>query len=171
MRFSRFLIAGSAIGVVAACTAMPRVDLQAESSAIRELDRGWLAAFTAKDLDAAMSYFAPTAILMPGDSPVIVGEAAIREWFERWLPNPAVSTSFVPEVVEVAASGDLAYDRGVFHSMVETPEGILEVTGKYLIIWRKIGGEWKAMIDISNSDSAEPRLRKREDSDTAKRNR
>ncbi len=158
MRFFRFLIVVSAALVVAACATIPRVDLQAESAAIRKLDREWLAAFTAKDIDAAMSYFAPTAVLMPANSPAIIGQGPIREWFALWLPDPNVSTSFSPAVVEVAESGDLAYDRGTFHSVVETAEGRVEVTGKYLIIWKKIDGEWKAMIDISNSDSAEPRF-------------
>lgn len=134
------------------CSSATRVDTAAEARAIRELSRQWLAEFTAKDLDAVMTYYAPDAIQMPANGPSIVGKEAIRAWYELWLPNPDITTTFQPEVIEVAASGDLAYDRGVYHFKMETPNGPIEDHGKYLIVWQKIDGEWKALADISNSD-------------------
>jgi hypothetical protein len=33
------------------------------------------------------------------------------------------------------------------------PKGkVLTDTGKYVVVWRKVGGEWKAAADIFNSD-------------------
>jgi ketosteroid isomerase-like protein len=143
-------IATTSLGV--GCTAPP------EAAAIREQDRAWDAAFATKDIDAAVSYFAPAAILMPAHAPAVVGQEAIREWLESWLPNPDVTSTFAPEHVEVAASGDLAYDRGTYHFTMETPQGRIEDEGKYLIVWKKLDGTWKAVMDISNSNLPRPAL-------------
>ncbi len=153
MTASRFLFTCiTLILLLTGCASVPRVDTEAEAQAIRELSRQWLAVFTAKDIDATMTYYAPGAIQMPANSPSLVGKESIRDWYELWLPNPAVTSTFEPEIIEVAASGDLAYDRGVYHFSMETPEGTIEDHGKYLIIWKKIDGQWKTLLDISNSN-------------------
>ena len=41
----------------------------------------------------------------------------------------------------------MALDRGTYR--------LGEDTGKYVVVWRKIGGEWKAAADIFNSDKPE----------------
>ena len=140
------------------CTAAPSVDVNAEMLEIRELDRQWLVAFTEKDIEGAMQFFASDAVLMPAHTPSIVGKESIQAWFESWLPNPEISSTFVPDEVVVAASGDLAYDRGTYEFTMNTPEGRVRDSGKYLIVWKIIDGEWKAIIDISNSDLASPEL-------------
>lgn len=80
------------------------------------------------------------------------GHEAIREWFGAWLPDPNVTNSFKPEVIEVVASGELAYERGTYEFAIGTEAGRIEDIGRYLVIWKKIEGEWKAAVDISNSD-------------------
>ncbi len=137
-------------------TRTPRVDTRAEANAIRELDRRWQAAVAARDIEATLSFYAPDAVEMPANTPTIVGQEAIRKWFESWLLDPNVSNTFSPEVIEVAASGDLAYDRGTYQFAMDTPEGRVEDVGKYVLIWKKIDGEWKAIADISNSDKPLP---------------
>ncbi|HSS44188.1 MAG TPA: nuclear transport factor 2 family protein [Thermoanaerobaculia bacterium] len=67
-----------------------------------------------------------------------------------------VSVSFSPEVVEAAGSGDIAYDRGTYHFAVDGPTGRTEDVGKYLTVWRKIGGEWRVIADTANSDKPCP---------------
>jgi len=150
--------------LIAGCAAPPGVDLNAEALNIRELDRQWLAAFQEKDMEGAVRFFARDAVLMPAHTPAIVGREQILAWFESWLQNPTVSSTFAPDVVEVAASGDLAYDRGTYHFTSDTAEGRVADSGKYLIVWKMIDGEWKAIFDISNSDLASPELSPLEDS-------
>ncbi|MCP4573708.1 MAG: SgcJ/EcaC family oxidoreductase [bacterium] len=142
----------SSILLLAACSSEPPVDTVAEAQVIREVSREWSAAFAVKDLDAIMSYYAPDALQMPANSPSIQGKEAIRAWYELWLPNPDVTSTFAPDVIEVAVSGDLAYDRGTYHFKLDTPDGTVEDRGTYLIVWKKIDGEWKTLADMSNSD-------------------
>lgn len=148
---SALLVAAVAVGLIS-CGGGSQVDVQAEEEAIRALDRQWQAAVDAKDVRAAAAFFAPDGIQMPANGPMIVGREGIEAWFSEWLVAPEVSNSFEPDVIEVAASGDLAYDRGTYRFVLDSPDGRIEDVGKYVVVWRKIDGEWKAVLDISNSD-------------------
>jgi len=134
------------------CQRTPQADVQQEATAIRALSRQWQAAVDARDLDACLEFYAPGAIEMQPNAPAIVGLPAIRAWFETGLLQPGITNSFAPDTIEVAASGDLAYDRGTYRFAMETPGGRVEDVGKYLMVWKKIDGEWKVILDISNSD-------------------
>lgn len=54
--------------------------------------------------------------------------------------------SFGPDRIEVAASGDLAVERGAYQSPTDE--------GRYVTVYRKVGGAWKVAADMSVSMSA-----------------
>lgn len=124
----------------------------AEADLIREFDRRWQTAMAAKDVATIIDLYAPQAIQMPANAPRIEGRDAIREWMTAWLLTPNSTASFEVEEIEVAESGDIAYDRGSYKFVTETPQGRTEDVGKYLTIWKKIGGNWRVYIDTDNSD-------------------
>jgi len=39
---------------------------------------------------------------------------------------------------------------------MKTPRGRIEDKGTYVMIWKKIDGEWKVIVDISNSGKPIP---------------
>lgn len=157
MKRASFLCTLLATGLAAlACGSAPQVDTEAEKAAIAESNRKWLAAVEAKDIEACVSFYAPDAVEMQPGMPALVGREAIREWFEAWLPDTSVSNAFFPERTEVAASGDVAYDRGTYRFTGSTPDGPIEDVGKYLVIWKKIDGDWKVVASTSNSDLPQP---------------
>ncbi len=68
------------------------------------------------------------------------------------MQTPGFDLTFVPEQIIVSSSGDMALDRGTYRLAV-APNGTAQTdTGKYVVVWRKVGGEWKAAADIFNSD-------------------
>ena len=68
------------------------------------------------------------------------------------MHTPGFDLTFVPEGIIVSGSGDMALDRGTY-SLTVAPGGSTQTdTGKYVVVWRKIGGDWKAAADIFNSD-------------------
>ncbi len=137
--------------VVTGCSQTKVVDVEAENAAIRELGRQWRDAVTANDFDAILGFYAETAMEMPANTPIADGHQAIRAWYESWL-TAEVTNIWTTEVIEVTASGDLAYERGTYNFSMNTPDGPIEDVGKYVLIWKKIDGKWKAVADISNSD-------------------
>ena len=143
------LLALSTVG--GGCSQREVVDIEAETAAIREMGRQWRDALVANDFDAILGFYAETAMEMPANTPIALGHQAIRAWYESWLTAGVVNI-WTTEVIEVAASGDLAYERGTYDFSMDTPDGSIEDVGKYVLIWKKIAGQWKAIVDISNSD-------------------
>ncbi len=46
----------------------------------------------------------------------------------------------------------MALDRGTY-TLTVAPAGTTQTdTGKYVVLWSKIGGDWKAVADIFNSN-------------------
>jgi len=141
--------------VLTGCNRSPVVDIRAEAEAINKIEDQWTAAILAKDIDKIMSIFAPDAVVMNANMPACIGTQAIRESQESWFVDTTVlhgTFESAIDTIEVSASGDLAYVRGNSRLSISTPNGIVEETDKWITIYRKINGEWKAIIDIWNTD-------------------
>lgn len=135
------------------CNQTPTVDTQAEAEKIRQIDREYDAAVRAKDLEKSMSYYAANVFQMPPDAPALRGYGEIYKVNKYFLENPNfLFSTFAPDTIEVAASGELAYDRGTSRLIIKTPKGRIENVGKYVAIWKKIDGQWKITEEIFNYD-------------------
>lgn len=148
----RFTVPTLLVFLLCGCARAPRVDTESEANAIRALSKAWLAADQARDVDRALSFYADDAVELASNTPLVVGKEAIRAWYESWLPKPELSLSFATAAVEVAPSGEVAWERGTYEFTTETHEGKQVDTGKYLTVWKKVGGVWKVAADMANSD-------------------
>jgi len=83
-----------------------------ELKAIREMYSAWAKAFEAKDVDRICSYFAEDFVIPYGDS--LRDKKWYREFLEKLVSEGAAWTMFLPERLEVSASGDLAYAVGYY---------------------------------------------------------
>lgn len=123
-----------------------------DEQAIRgQVDR-WLQLVKAKDAAAIAALYADDGAVMPPNGPIGKGHAAIQKIWASLMQTPGFDLSFAPEQIIVSSSGDMALDRGTYKLAV-APKGTTQTdTGKYVVVWRKIGSEWKAAADIFNSD-------------------
>jgi uncharacterized protein (TIGR02246 family) len=128
------------------------IDAGADEQAIRgEVDH-WLELVKAKDAAAIAGLYAEDGAVMPPNAPIGKGRAAIQQTWASLMHTPGFDLTFVPEQIIVSSSGDMALDRGTYKLAI-APNGTAQTdTGKYVVVWRKIGGEWKAAADIFNSD-------------------
>ena len=127
------------------------VDRQADERAIRELDRQWVAAVTARDLDRTAGFYAPTGLFMMPNAPQVSGTGVRAAWSQIFsLPN--VALSFAPTSIRVSPDGMMAYDVGTYSFAFDGPQGRVQDRGKYLVVWEKINGQWKVAADMFNSD-------------------
>ncbi|WP_347716685.1 DUF4440 domain-containing protein, partial [Sphingomonas sp.] len=75
-----------------------------------------------------------------------------QQTWASMMRTPGFGLTFVPEQIVVSSSGDMALDRGTY-SLTIAPDGTTQTdTGKYVVVWRKIGREWKVAADIFNSN-------------------
>ena len=136
------------LGMAAAAT--PK---QAED-AIRAQDAAWEAAVRMKDLEKTVAFYSDDAAALAAGHPVAVGKDAIRKEWQRILTVPQLDLHWQPVHIEVARSGDIAYDVGTVHSTsVDAKGNKVDYVGKYVVVWKKDAtGEWRVAVDISNSD-------------------
>ncbi|WP_155264049.1 YybH family protein [Sphingomonas segetis] len=128
------------------------VDIGAEEQAIRgQVDR-WAQLVKAKDAAGIAKLYTDDGAVMPPNGPIAKGPAAIEKTWASMMQTPGFDLTFTPEQIVVSSSGDMALDRGTY-SLKAAPKGTAQTdTGKYVVVWRKIAGEWKAAADIFNSD-------------------
>jgi ketosteroid isomerase-like protein len=67
---------------------------------------------------------------------------------------PGFALSFAPTKIEVAKSGDLAYDLGTFELKTNDTQGnAVNQIGKYVVVWKKQSNkEWKVILDMFSTD-------------------
>jgi uncharacterized protein (TIGR02246 family) len=120
--------------------------------AIRRVADAYTAAMLAGDAAAAAAVYGDDAVEMPPGVPPIRGRAAIEQYF-RGVFGGCRFTAFTLSHTEARASGDVAFVTGVSRATV-TPNGGPPVTedGKYLVVLKRAGGEWKVAYSIHNSD-------------------
>ena len=128
------------------------VDPGAGEQAVRgQVDR-WLHLVKAKDAAGIAELYAEDGAVMPPNAPIGKGRTAIQHIWASLMQTPGFGLTFVPEQILLSSSGDMALDRGTY-SLTVAPNGTtLTETGKYVVVWRKIGREWKVAADIFNSD-------------------
>ena len=139
-------------GSDAATESTADVDAGAEEQAIRaQVDR-WHELMKVGDAAGVADLYTADGAVMPPNAPIGKGREAILATWSALLKTPGFGLQITPEEIVVASSGDMALDRGTYRLTV-APDGKPQVdTGKYVVVWRKIGGEWKAAADIINSD-------------------
>ena len=128
------------------------VDTAADEKAIRGAVDHWLQLVKAKDAATIADLYTEDGAVMPPNGPIGKGRDAIQKTWASMMGTPGFDLTFSPEQIIVSSSGDMALDRGTYKLAI-APNGTAKTdTGKYVVVWRKVGGEWKAAADIFNSD-------------------
>jgi len=134
--------------------AEPPDNRAAEEAAIRASIEAWSASAQAKDAAKFASFYTADGILMLERMPNLEGPAAIEEAHAAMMQDPNFDLSFAADHVEVARSGDLAYETGAYTMTMSDPEGKPATqTGHYTVVWKKdAAGTWKVAVDVPVSD-------------------
>ena len=126
----------------------------ADEAAIRAASQEWSNAASSRDLEKAVSFYADDATYNPPGAPLASGKDAIRKVWTNIVAIPGGNLSWTSAKVEVARSGDLAYDTGAYTLTKNDASGKQVTTkGKYVVVWKKqADGKWKVIEDIDNPD-------------------
>jgi uncharacterized protein (TIGR02246 family) len=126
----------------------------ADETAIRAASAAWSHAATAKDLDKAVSFYAADALILPDRAPALKGNENIRKNWAPLLVLPGPGLSWQTDSLDIARSGDLAYETGAYNFVTTDKQGkSTDYKGKYLVIWKKqSNGSWKVAVDTDNRD-------------------
>lgn len=133
--------------------AAPPDTRKADEAAIRAAVVDWSKAAQAKDLDKSVAPYAEDGAYLADKGALVKGKNSIRLVWKDLLATPGATLSFATDTVEVARSGDIAYEYGTYNVVTEQKKGKpKEEKGKYVTIWKKQkDGSWKVAVDIDNT--------------------
>lgn len=89
------------------------------------------------------------AKIFPNNMKILEGKDIIKYWT---LPE-GISTSYHKITQsEITITKDTAYDYGYYEGKTKNSKGEEKTWGgKYVIVWKKINGDWKMYLDIWNN--------------------
>ena len=129
------------------------LDKEAARADIMRSDSAWTRHFMAKNVDSLMMLYAPDAVSMSEGSKAVRGTNDIRTAYvaavKGNMRNPTINFGGI----EFSDDGTMAYDHGSFSATMDGPKGKpINASGDFLNVWKKVGGRWVMVAEISNSD-------------------
>ena len=128
---------------------------ESEKDGISSRTQEWFAIEAQRDMEASLSFMTSDVIIHAAGAPAIVGLDAARALYEEFFKIPFVDLEFLPREIEIAESGELAYDAGPFNYVFDGDDGATRTPAKSLVIWRRVDSEWKC-VALAFTGSAPP---------------
>jgi uncharacterized protein (TIGR02246 family) len=119
----------------------------AQKAAIEAANAKWVELFNKGDFAGVASLYTEDATAFPPGSGMVKGRAAIGAMWKGMadqVGNPELTTLDVKRLGRSAVR-EIGYFR--LKTKGPTPK---EVTGKYVVVWEKVGKSWKLATDIWN---------------------
>jgi uncharacterized protein (TIGR02246 family) len=119
----------------------------AQKAEIDAVNAKWMAFFSKGDFAGVASLYTDDATAFPPGSSMVKGRAAIEAMWKRLaeqISDPKVTTLDVKPLGPSAAR-----EIGTFSLKTKGPTP-QDVSGKYVVVWERIGSEWKLSADIWN---------------------
>ena len=105
-------------------------------------------AYNKGDAEGVASFYTADAVLMPPGASVVNGVPAATGLWQSMMDSGLAQVDLIDE--EIIGYDDTAINRGRFVGF--DAEGTQIATGKYMIYWKRVDGEWKLHFDIWNLD-------------------
>ncbi|HEY2125191.1 MAG TPA: SgcJ/EcaC family oxidoreductase [Chthoniobacterales bacterium] len=119
----------------------------AQKAKIEAVNAKWIEFFNKGDFAGVASLYTTDATAFPPGSAMVQGAAAIGAMWKslaEQASDPKITT------VDVKPLGpSAAREIGTFSLKTKGPTP-QEVTGKYVVVWEKVGNDWKLAADIWN---------------------
>jgi uncharacterized protein (TIGR02246 family) len=140
----------SRTAMLAVCLCMGAATASAQTVAqIQALNDKWDAAFNKGDAAAMAAMYAEDAYALPPGAEMIKGRAAIEKLWGGSVQQLGDAKLTTVDVQPLGATAAREIGTFSFKTKAAAPQ---EVSGKYVVVWRKIGGKWLLATDIWNTN-------------------
>jgi uncharacterized protein (TIGR02246 family) len=119
----------------------------AQKARLEAVNAKWMELFGKGDFDGVAQLYTADATAFPPGSAMVKGRAAIGAMWKgmaEHVSNPKLTTLDVKRM-----SAHSAREIGTFSLMTRDPTP-KEISGKYIVVWEKVRGDWKLAADIWN---------------------
>ncbi len=123
--------------------------LAQSKATIEKLNDVWTAAFNKGDAAAVAALYTEDAYVLPPGSPMVKGRAAIEAFWRQAPQQMSDAKLTTVDVLPLGRSAAREIGTVTLKTKSQPPQ---EVVGKYVVVWRKVGRDWKLATDIWNTD-------------------
>src|SRR5262249_32098931 len=125
----------------------------AQKAEIEAVNAKWIDLFNKGDFAGVASLYTDDATAFPPGSGMVKGRAAIEALWKNMAEQASDPKLTTLDVKPLGPSA--AREIGTFSLKTKGPMP-KEVSGKYLVVWEKIGSDWKLAADIWNDGNRSP---------------
>ncbi len=115
--------------------------------AIVAANKQFMSAFSNSDDAALAALYTEDAKLLPTNSDFVSGNEAVQAFWKSVFEMGIKKATL--ETLEVEGMGDTACEVGKYTLFIEGEQ--VADSGKYVIIWKMVNGQWKLHRDIWNT--------------------
>ncbi|MBM0206907.1 DUF4440 domain-containing protein [Micromonospora sp. STR1s_5] len=123
--------------------------LAQDKASIEKLNGAFLAHLQKGDFAALGQMYTEDAVALPAGAPIVRGRSAIQAFWTKAAEGVA---DFKLTTIEVKRLGPGAAEEIGSFAMSTKGAQPQNLAGKYVVVWRKVGTEWKLATDIWNTD-------------------
>jgi len=133
--------------LTATCLCLPVSATAQDKATIQSLNDQFAKAFNTGDAAAVAAHYTEDAVVLPPGAEMVMGRNAIL----AFLKSAADQVGDIKlTAVDVKPLGNnAAQEIGTFSLRTKGAQS-QQVTGKYVVVWEKVGGDWKLATDIWN---------------------
>ncbi len=121
---------------------------------VQAVSNTWANVMNAKNIDALMAMYADDVVVMPENSPALVGKAAVRKYQEQSFARTPANMTYRFQTLDVYSHGNTLTETGT--TTLSDASGNVVITGKYVCVYEKRDGKLFVVREIFNADKAAP---------------
>ena len=148
-----------ALLLIVGCAAPQQDNTEEARAGIEATNAQFMEAFSQSDAAGVAACYTEDAKFLSPNSEIVGGREAVQEAIQGLIDAGIKGLRL--EATEVEGHGDTAHEVGTYTLMGE--DGQTMDQGKYIVIWKKVGDEWKLHRDIFNSNLPLPESEESED--------
>jgi uncharacterized protein (TIGR02246 family) len=135
------------IGLVIAFVVGLIATASAQKAEIEAVNAKWTEFFNKGDFAGVASLYTADAVAFPPGSPMVHGQAAIGAMWKSMAEQVSDPKLTTLDVKPLGPSAAREIGTVSLKTKGSTPQ---EVTVKYVVVWEKVGNDWKLAADIWN---------------------
>jgi uncharacterized protein (TIGR02246 family) len=137
------------IAIIVGCSILGATPAFAQDKAtIVKLNDAWAAAFNKGDASAVAAMYTEDAFVLPPGAEMVKGRAAIEAFWRQAAQQMGDAKFTTIDVLPLGPGAAREIGTVSLKSKSQPPQ---EITAKYAVVWRKVGGKWKLATDIWNT--------------------
>lgn len=143
----------TALAVIAVAGPVAIAQTAGPRAAIEAANAKFSADFAKGDANAVASHYTSRAWAFPPNGEITRGREAIGKLWKGAMDGGGKQVKLT--TVEVEAHGDAAHEVGTY-ALISDGGKPLD-NGKYVVVWKREGGQWKIHRDIWNTSAPAPK--------------